>query len=131
MIDCFISRTAVLRTAERQVLIERLTKPGSEFQQKLINRAQTGFIALCYERGEIVAWARTEKWHGLDTLEAFTMPMYRRRGLCLFAAAGLRASTAFDSDHVATFTESMSTVASRIGLRATQYREEAGEWLRA
>jgi hypothetical protein len=80
--------------------------------------------------GEIVGWARTEKWDGHDTLEAFVQHQYRRRGIARFCAAGLVASNAFDGGRsVAVFRESMLHLARGVGLEPLLFgRQQDGSW---
>lgn len=119
----------------------QLTKGNSDFQWKLTrllhgDDAATdadGHIALVLDHGEIVGWARTERWRDYDTLEAFVAPEYRLRGIAGFAAAGLYASVLFDNGGtVAVFHPHMLLVARRAGFYPRLFEKNLrGEWVRA
>lgn len=130
--DCFTIRTAVLRPGERAWIADRLTRPGSDFQKKLLDGTASGQIAMALDKGEIVGWARTERWEKWDTLEAFVSPKFRGRGLATWCVMGLVAANAFDKDNagfVAVFRPSMTPIASKVGLFPVRfYRSEDGEW---
>lgn len=117
----------------------KLTKPGSDFRRKLTSiligeRRATeddGEIALVYDHGEVIGWARTEIWGDHDTLEAFVAEDYRLRGIAAFAAAGLYAKALFDNGgSVAVFHPHMLLVAKRAGFFATLFEKVNGNWVR-
>ena len=121
----------------------KLTKPGSDFQRKLTRLLHKeagpddGHIALVLDHGEVVGWARTERWRsddGLsyDTLEAFVAEGYRLRGIAAFAASGLYASVLHDEGGtVAVFAPHMLLVARRAGFWPVLFEEVDGKWVRA
>ena len=119
----------------------KLTKPGSDFQWKLTRllhkeaepTSADGHIALVFDHGEIVGWARTERWKDYDTLEAFVAPDYRLRGIAAFAAAGLYAGVLHDGGGtVAVFHPHMLLVARRAGFYPRLFeKNHRGEWVRA
>jgi GNAT superfamily N-acetyltransferase len=114
-----------------------LTKPGSDFQRKLDSwlyeysrpTDADGHIALVEDHGEIIGWARTEKWledggAWWNTLESFVHKSYRRRGIAAFAASGLYSALfAGYSDNVAVFHPHMLLVARRAGLYPTLFKK--------
>lgn len=141
-------------------LLHSLTRPGSDFHRKLTTWLYTparptradGDIAVVFDQGEVVGWARTERWsepmgdaavgHVLlnadgatihwDTLEAFVAPEYRGRGVAAFAASGLYASVLHDTGlGVAVFRPSMILVARRAGLHPTLFEMVKGRWVQA
>ncbi len=128
-------------------IVDHLTKPVSVFANRLLRREPIdGFIALIYDFGELVGWARTEQWHEeteeswrtipitlpWNTLEAFVKQDYRGRGLATFAAAGLVTLPTFQEDNTAAvFTPSMMLLARKVGLQPTLFREESERWVRA
>jgi hypothetical protein len=86
-------------------------------------------VAVVHDNGVVVSYAWTSKWSPIhesygvpigawDTLDAFTVPHLRMRGLASYAAAGLVASGLFDNDGgtVAVFRPSMMIVARNVGL---------------
>lgn len=127
--------------------IARLTKHDSIFARRLAAREPIdGFIALLFDFGELIGWARTEQWHEeteeswrtipitlpWNTLEAFVKQDYRGRGLATFAAAGLVTLPSFQEDNTAAvFTPSMMLLARKVGLQPTLFREESERWVRA
>lgn len=120
-----------------------LTKPGSDFQRKLTRllhkeaEPDDGHLALVLDHGEVVGWARTERWRsddGLsyDTLEAFVAEDYRLRGIAAFAASGLYASVLHDEGGtVAVFAPHMLLVARRAGFWPVLFEKVDGKWVRA
>jgi hypothetical protein len=128
---------------------DNLTKQGSDFQKKLtawIDGSSKptdadGHIALVYDHGEIVGWARTEYWSAgsddadgclmYDTLEAFVAPSYRLRGIAAFAASGIFSAVLHENGGtVAVFHPHMLLVARRAGFWPTLFAKEEGQWLR-
>lgn len=120
-----------LRIAERQRLIDGLTKPGSDFQRALCENTADGTISLVCDRAEIIGWARTERWRDHRTLEAFTSVEHRHRGVARFAAAGLKAAGAFaGAGTVAVFAPSMERLAFSISMAPLLFYNDNGEWVR-
>lgn len=130
-----------------QRIVEGLTKPASAFARRLAAREPIdGFIALIYDFGELIGWARTEPWHEetdeswraipltlpWNTLEAFVKQDYRGRGLATFAAAGLVTLPTFQEDNTAAvFSPSMMLLAKKVGLQPTLFRQASERWVRA
>jgi hypothetical protein len=117
-----------------EVLLSSLTRPGSEFQQEL--RARNGSttpIALVRDGSwRIVSWAATHRWRGLQTLEGFTLPVYRRRGCSRAAVATLAANgDVSPTETTAIFSPLLYGVATSIGCRDIQIFEfRDGDWRR-
>lgn len=118
----------------------RLSREGSEWHRKILGwiagfepSAEDGSIAIVRDAGEIVGWARTEKWEAFSTLEAFVMPQYRRRGVAAFASTGLLVAGRLPPTHrVAVFTSpAMVSVARRVGLFPTLFVRSGEGWVRA
>ena len=135
--NCKVYKAAELPEHERVWIAHRLTKAGSDFNAKLVYWTygrgaaveSDGSIAVVYDHGEIVGWARTETWRGYDTLEAFVAPEHRGRGVAAFAASGLAASTLnANGGSVAVFAPSMMLVARRAGLHPELFERVDGEW---
>jgi GNAT superfamily N-acetyltransferase len=139
--NCLIYTAAQLPEHERVWIAHRLTKAGSDFNGKLVywtygrgKAVETdGSIAVVYDQGEIVGWARTEVWRRNDTLEAFVAPAYRGRGVASFATAGLASTCLYDNGmNVAVFHPLMLLVARRAGLIPELFEQDAsGDWVRA
>ena len=113
------------------VISRGLSKPQSDFAQALRDHRASGSIAVCIEGGDVVGWARTERWRDHDTLEAFVRDDRRRRGVARFCAAGLAASGLFAESSVAVFDPLMVALARRVGLVPTEYRRAGDDWVLA
>lgn len=113
-------------------IVKHLTKPGSEFQQEVSNRAGSETpIALVRDKSRrIVSWAATHRWNGLQTLEGFTLPESRRRGCQRAAACLLMASGAIaPKQPVAVFSPFLIDIARAAGCRdVLLYQLRDGEW---
>jgi GNAT superfamily N-acetyltransferase len=139
--NCLIYTAAQLPDIERVWIAHRLTKAGSDFHRKLLywmygrgSAMETdGSIAVVYDQGEIVGWARTEVWRDHDTLEAFVNPAYRGRGVASYAASGLFAACLHDNGlNVVVFDPAMLLVAKRAGLKPELFaQDDDGEWVKA
>jgi len=136
--NCTIKPTFRLAPEDAAAILKDLSKVGSAFQCKLANLAEIdGSIAIVMQGTDMVAWARTEHWRDMggrdwETLEAFTLPSHRRRGLARFAAAGLSASGSIKVQTVAVFASPMLSVAKAAGLMPTLFRlDENGRWATA
>jgi len=129
--DCFILPTMKLRPTERRFIADHLTRPGSDFQKALQADTVTGTIAIALDQGEIVSWARTEKWREWPTLEALVAPEFRGRRLATWCAMGLAVGSAIkDYNHVAVFRPSMIPIATDAGLLPLLFKKEGDEWTR-
>lgn len=118
-------------------LAGRLTRPDSEFEQKLRAGTATGLIALVEEHDGPIGWVRTEEWEypgtgrPWDTLEAFVHEDHRLRGVASFAAAGLVSSYFVDFGMaVAVFRPYMMLVAKRAGLHPTLFTRNGDKWFK-
>lgn len=127
--DCFTFRAARLRPSEKAWIASRLTGQGSDFQKALESGEPQGWISVALDQGEIIGWARTERWEEHDTLEAFVDPKFRGRGVATWCAMGLVASNLFNQRQVAVFRGSMASLAIKVGLVPVRYeRKEDGRW---
>lgn len=113
------------------VISRGLTKPRSDFSLALQEHRAKGAIAVCIEGGDVIGWARTERWRDHDTLEAFVREDRRRRGVARFCAAGLVASGVLVEPAVAVFDPLMVALARRVGLMPTEYRRDGDKWVLA
>jgi hypothetical protein len=120
---------------------EHLTHDDSDFQKKLgrwmageTPSQQDGVIAVAIDQGEVVGWARTERWRNYNTLEAFVAQPYRERGIASWCASGLLTQHPYceDSNVVAVFARPMVHVARRVGLHPVlyQYDDNLGDWVK-
>lgn len=119
-------------------------KEGSDFQKKLRGFLDgveptwdDGHLALLKADGEIVGWARSERWSedavfAWDTLEAFVHPNARNRGYAALAASALAAGPLYGSGQIAVFSPAMMLVARRAGLYPQLFSLQSVErWERA
>lgn len=140
---CTILTARIFAASAAEYVRDHMTKAGSDFQKKLTAwldgsskpKKSDGHIALVEDHGEIVGWARTERWFVddtiYDTLESYVAKPYRRRGLAAFAASGLCSAVLHDNGGtVAVFHPHMLLVARRAGLWPTLFQKEAGQWRR-
>lgn len=124
-------------------LIDAFTRDGSDFQKKLERflagdepTADDGRLALLKVGGDIVGWARSERWQEhtgaeWDTLEAFVHPNARGSGYAALAASAL-AAVSLRGAPVAVFSPAMMFVALRAGLRPQLFLLQSVErWERA
>ena len=135
--------TAAEFAKDREAMLlvaDRLSRHGSDFQEKLrywlaghLPHSSDGLISLVRDFGELIGWARTEDWKSMKTLEAFVAEEHRKKGVAVFATAGLVATRAFgDTSRVAVFREeSMVRLAERCRLFPTLYILRGAEWVRA
>jgi hypothetical protein len=128
--NCTVTAAKDLSEDDRVWIMGRLCRLGSDFQKKLI-RGPTladGWIAVVRSHGEIIGWARTEKWQGEDTLEAFVAQDFRGLGVATFAATGLRLAGRF-SGQCAVFAPPMLPVAVGAGLDPVLFeKDDEGGW---
>jgi hypothetical protein len=128
-VNCFVQELRSCDVADLRWIAERLTKPASDFQKKLIAAQADGSIAIVRDFGEIVGWVRSEAWDGWQTLEAFVAEPYRRRGVAAYATAGLVAAAVLPRDAgLAVFHRSMFLLAKRQGLLPVLFENDGKRW---
>ncbi len=127
--NCCVQELRSCDGADLRWIAERLTKPASDFQKKLVADQLDGSIAIVKDFGEIVGWARSEAWDGWQTLEAFVAEPYRRRGIAAYATAGLAAAAVLPRDAgLAVFHRSMFLLAKRQGLLPVLFEHDGNQW---
>lgn len=130
--ECDLIATASLRPLVRHFIAKNLTRPDSDFQRSLTANTAQGTIAICKDAGEIIGWARTERWRSWSTLEAFVGTAYRGRGVATFCAAGLVASYPYfrgSCGYAAVFRPSMQNLARKVGVSPVLFsRMPDGKW---
>jgi len=121
-----------LSDTDAKAIVTRLTKPGSEFQQEVSNRdgSRTPIVLVRDGSWRIVSWAATHQWRGQQTLEGFTMDVYRRRGCQRAAASLLMASGAIrPDDPIAIFSPLMLDIARSLRFSEVRlYEMRDGDW---
>lgn len=114
-------------------IVSSLTKPNSEFQQEVQKGDSSDTpIALVFDRSwKIIAWAATHQWKGQQTLEGFTLPAMRNRGVMRLAASMLVADGSIDvHSSVAVFSPACISIASSVGCRRVRFYElRDGQWV--
>ena len=130
--ECHILPADELPRDDRFFLALRLTRDNSDFCGALVAGTQEGTIAICKDAGEIIGWARTERWRSWSTLEAFVGTAYRGRGVATFCAAGLVASYPYfrgSCGYAAVFRPSMQNLARKVGVSPVLFsRMPDGKW---
>jgi GNAT superfamily N-acetyltransferase len=129
---------------EYREIADVFCKDGSDFQKKLRSFLDgveptwdDGHLALLKADGEIVGWARSERWSEdavftWDTLEAFVHPQHRNRGYASLAASALVSGPLYGSGNIAVFHPTMLLVARRAGTYAQLFaRRTVERWERA
>lgn len=132
MMECHILPAVDMPPDDRVVIAGRLTREDSDFRRALVAGTQEGTIAICKEAGEIIGWARTERWNAWSTLEAFVGTAHRGRGVATFCAAGLVASCSCfrgSYGYAAVFRPSMKHLARKVGIAPVLFsRLPDGRW---
>lgn len=135
--NCTIQPLCLIDDDDAAFIYDHACKKGSDFSRKIASGALTpsdGVIAIVADQGEIIGWARTEHWTDADgrewpTLEAFTRPEYRRRGVCRYAVAGLVADRWVDRA-VAVFDPRMADLCRHLRIDCCEFHLENGVWVR-
>lgn len=117
-------------------IASNLCRPGGDFQKKLLRflagdepTFDDGHLAVAKIDGEIVGWARSERWDDdealtWDTLEAFVHPHFRNRGIATLAASALTAGPLYGTGNIAVFHPHMLLVARRAGTYAQLFEQQ-------
>ena len=81
-----------LEPAVATYVAAHLCNPGSDMQAEFyLRRADTPVVL--FSTDEPIAWVATHDWNDTQTLEAFTAPAWRRRGLARAGATLLLATS--------------------------------------
>lgn len=129
-----VTTVGSLGDADASAIVSRLSRSGSEFQDEVLARkkaASTTPIAIVRDRGgEIVSWACTHEWRGMQTIEGFTGEPSRRRGLARAAVSLLIAAGRLDTRKtVCVFSPYCVDIARGIGCREVKlYERRDGDW---
>lgn len=128
----FTTTVGQLSLIDAECIITRLTKPKSEFQVEVMERTSTTPVAIVRtDQERVAAWTATHYWRGMQTLEGFTDPSYRRRGLARAAASLLIADCSIDPrETLAVFSPQCVSIATALGCRDVRLYERRGkEWV--
>ena len=130
--QAFTTTVGQLSLIDAECIITRLTRPKSEFQIEVTEKTSATPVAIVRTDHErVMAWTATHYWRGMQTLEGFTDPYYRRRGLARAAASLLVAEGSIDPiETVAVFSPQCVSIATALGCRDVRLYERQGqEWV--
>jgi hypothetical protein len=119
-------------------IVRRLTRPGSEFQIEIAgilsgDASSVTPLALWHSRGCLAGWACSHRWREMQTLEMFTDPMFRGRGIASALAGFLLAAGMIDrTQPLAVFSETTQRIAERMLFRdVRRYQRSGADWVRS
>lgn len=130
--QAFTTTVGQLSLIDADCIITRLTRPKSEFQIEVTEKTSDTPVAIVRtDQERLLAWTATHFWRGMQTLEGFTDPYYRRRGLARAAASLLIAEGSIDPrETVAVFSPQCVSIATALGCRDVRLFERRGkEWV--
>jgi GNAT superfamily N-acetyltransferase len=106
-----------LEPADAAWMAAHLCNPRSEMQTELYARqADTPIVVFVTDRP--IAWVASHEWHGNPTIEAFTDPEWRRRGLAKIGTLMLAATSHMQRHNaVAVFSGECAAMARSLGFR--------------
>lgn len=129
---CRVTNVSLLKDCDAEWMANLLTRDGSEMREELLGPRVIGTpIAVVSDRGNIIAWAATHNWQGMQTLECYTAQQYRSRGIARFAAAALVAGDKLSRGAAtAVFRPSCLPIAESVGLVPVLFKREGNRWTR-
>ena len=118
-----------LEPADAAWIAAHLCRPGSEMQTEFYTRRSETPCCVIWS-GQPVAWVATHEWHEHQTLEAFTDPDWRRRGLARIGAMMLLSvSYVVRDEPVAVFSPDCVPLAKSLGFAdVLQYQRTPTGW---
>jgi hypothetical protein len=128
----FTTTVRQLSLLDAECIITRLTWPNSEFHDEVKEKTSTTPVAIVRNYEErVAAWTATHYWRGMQTLEGYTSPNCRRRGLARAAASLLIADGYIDPrETLAVFSPQCVSIATALGCRDVRLFERQGkEWV--
>lgn len=130
--QAFTTTVGRLSMLDAEIIVTRLTRPQSEFQSEVAERASDTPVAIVRtDQERVAAWTATHFWRGMQTLEGFTDPECRRRGLARAAASLLIADGSIDPrETLAVFSPQCVSIATALGCRDVRLFERQGsDWV--
>lgn len=130
--QAFTTTVAKLSLLDADCIVTRLTNTGSEFQFEVKEKTSETPVAIVRtEQDRVAAWTATHYWRGMQTLEGFTDPSCRRRGLARAAASLLIADGAINPrETLAVFSPQCVSIATALGCRDVRLFERRGkDWV--
>lgn len=128
-LEAITTTVGALSDLDAKAISASLTWAGSDFQIEVMNRenSKTPIAILRDGPNRVVAWAATHIWESHQTLEGFTHPEYRRRGLARTVSALLIASGSLDvSLPIAVFSPECLRLAASLGFADVRLFERCG-----
>lgn len=118
-----------LDAADAAFIANNLCNTASEMQREFTERtSETPVVVFSTETP--IAWVATHEWHGYQTLEGFTHPDWRRRGLARAGAIMLLSvSYLTKSEPVAVFSRDCVRLVASLGFsRKMLYQRNGSDW---
>lgn len=122
-------RVCDLEPADGAWIAAHLCRSGSEMQTEFYERLKETPVVV-FSNEVPIAWVATHEWRELQTLEAFTHPDWRRRGLARAGALMLAAVSYLDRrGPVAVFSPACVPLTRSLGFPETLlYQRTGSEW---
>lgn len=118
-----------LEPADAAWIAAHLCRPGSEMQSEFYERL-TDTPVVVFSNEQPIAWVATHEWHGHQTLEAFTDPEWRRRGLARAGALMLAAVSYLNRrEPISVFSPDCVPLTRSLGFAETLlYQRDGRDW---
>jgi hypothetical protein len=131
IMNCRVAELRTFPSLDLDICAASLCWAGSEMQSEFCRQNTGTQLAIVTHGTTPVAWAASHVWRDLQTLEGFTHPKFRRRGLQRFAAAGLLAACSIDASRpIAVFSRPCVNLARSLGFDAVRlFRCEEDDWI--
>lgn len=122
-------RVRDLDASDATWIAAHLCNRGSEMQREFYER-QTDTPVVVFSNEQPIAWVATHDWKNTQTIEAFTDPAWRRRGLARAGAIMLLATSYLArTEPVAVFSRDCVELAQSLRFRQTLYYQRSGaDW---
>lgn len=123
-----------LRPADLIQIVDRLTRPASEFQSECAAALNGHYsatpIAVWLNSGTAHGWACSHVWNGQQTLEMFVDPARRGAGIASALSSFLIAAAVIDPEKtLAVFSPVTARIANRLGcVEVLQYARAGDGW---
>lgn len=115
---------------DAEYISRALCNPGSEMQRELIDSKTDTPMIVVYDP-EPIGWVATHLWRGLQTLECYVDPEWRRHGLARIGALALMANGYLDrTKAVAVFSAECVALTRSLGFKDVRQfrRNRYGDW---
>jgi GNAT superfamily N-acetyltransferase len=115
---------------DAEYLARALCNPGSEMQREFIDAKTDTPMVVAYDP-EPIAWVATHLWRGLQTLEGYVDPDWRRKGLARIGALTLISTGYLDRTMaIAVFSDECVALTRSLGFKDVRQfrRNRYGDW---